>query len=298
MEISNSPRALHGSDIMASPMAWGMWRFAGASLAKAHELVETVLETGINFFDTADIYGLDGPRFGAAEELLGAVFSEKPELRGQMILSSKGGITPPVPYDSSAQYLEKAIEDSLRRMRTEQIDLWHVHRPDILTHPAELAATLDKAVASGKIRAIGVSNFTVAQIDALRAFLNAPLAVTQPEFSPFHLQPIEDGQLDQAMQHGTTVMAWSPLGGGRISDPRAERDRTVVNVLQEVADAQDVSISAAAYSWIMAHPAQPIPIIGSQNVERIRDAATAYDVTWNREDWYKVLVASRGEALP
>ncbi len=298
METSNNMRALNGSNIMVSPMAWGMWRFAGQSLAGAHALIEAALETGINFFDTADIYGLDGPRFGAAEELLGAVFSQQPELRDQMVLASKGGIMPPVPYDSSSDYLEQVIDDSLRRLRTDRIDLWQVHRPDILTHPADLAATLDKAVASGKVRAVGVSNFTPAQIDALSAYLNAPLASTQPEFSPFHLDPIEDGQLDQAMQHQLTVMAWSPLGGGRISNPDSEREQAIVETLRQVADMHSVSIAAAAYSWIMAHPARPIPIIGSQNVERIRDAGTAYQITWTREDWYKVLVASRGEALP
>ena len=215
-----------------------------------------------------------------------------------MILASKGGIVLGTPYDSSASYIASAIDISLKRLKTDHIDLWQVHRPDILTHPADLAKSLQAALQAGKIGAIGLSNVTIAQASALMAYLDVPLASHQPEFSPLCLDPITDGLLDQAMAHDIAVLAWSPLGGGRIADPQTPRDVAVAAALDAVALTQRVSRTAAAYSWIMAHPARPIPIIGSQQPARIAEAADAYKVKWTRTDWYTVLVASRGEPLP
>lgn len=281
-----------------APIAWGMWRFAGQSEAAAQALVEAALDAGIALFDTADIYGFGEQGFGEAEALLGRVFANSPGLRSQMVLATKGGITPPMPYDSSAAWIARAIDDSLTRLNAERVELWQVHRPDILTHPQEVARALETAHAAGKIGAIGVSNFTPAQIDALAHYLTIPLATNQPEFSPLHLGPLVDGQFDQAMRMGMAVLAWSPLGGGRIAAPTNAREQAVAATLDRVAAAQGVSRTTAAFSWVMAHPARPIPIIGSQNAARIREAATAMNVRWTRTDWYAVLVAARGEDLP
>ena len=295
---TNKSRKLGRSEVEVSSIAWGMWRFEG-EVAAASQLVHTVFDNGINFFDTADIYGFNGASgFGDAEKLLGEVFAAEPGLRQKMVLASKGGIMPPLPYDSSAAYLTSAIDESLSRLGTDYLDLWYIHRPDILTHPQEIAKTLSDAVAAGKIRAIGLSNHTVAQINALQSFLDIPIVASQPELSPFCLTTIENGELDQAMQMDMAVLAWSPLGGGRISDPQSARDKATVAALDIVAEDQNVSRAAAAYSWIMAHPSRPIPIIGSQKPERVAEAVTAYDVKWTRDSWYDVLVASRGEALP
>ncbi len=292
-----APRMLGGQTV--SPIAWGMWRFRGDDVRAARERVEAALAAGITLFDTADIYGPDnGEAFGAAEALLGRVFAQAPGLRQRMVLASKGGIVIGTPYDSSAAYIGSAIDASLRRLGVDHIDLWQVHRPDILTHPAELAKALDDAVRAGKIGAVGVSNFTTHQIDALMRLLDVPLAATQPEFSPLCLTPVEDGQLDQAMANGLAVLAWSPLGGGRIASPTSERERTVAAALDAVAAAHAVSRTAAAYSWIMAHPAGVIPIVGSQQPARIAEAADALNVRWTRADWYAVLVAARGVPLP
>ena len=302
MEFLPAPamsRALGQSGLTVSGLAWGMWRFAGQDVATAQALVEAALSSGITLFDTADIYGCDtAGGFGSAEALLGDVFAAAPELRSQMILASKGGIVLGTPYDSSASYIASAIDVSLMRMKTDHINLWQVHRPDILTHPAELAKSLQDALQAGKIGAIGLSNVTIAQASALMAYLDAPLASHQPEFSPLCLDPISDGLLDQAMAHDIAVLAWSPLGGGRIADPQTPRDIAVAAALDAVALTQHVSRTAAAYSWIMAHPARPIPIIGSQQPARIAEAADAYKVKWTRADWYAVLVASREEPLP
>jgi predicted oxidoreductase len=301
--MSNLPnpsatRPLGKSGIEVSSLAWGMWRFAGQDVASATELVHAALDAGITLFDTADIYGFGEQGFGAAEELLGHVFAENPGLRGKMILATKGGITPPVPYDSSPEYLTKAIDNSLARLQVEQVDLWQIHRPDVLTHPQEIARTVEDAVKAGKVRAFGVSNFTKDQIAALAQFSPVPIVSSQPELSPLRIDCVENGELDQAIAMDMAVLAWSPLGGGRIADPQSQREQAVAAALSGVAAAHGVSRTAAAYSWIMAHPARPIPIVGSQNPARIAEAADAYKIQWTRADWYAVLVAARGVALP
>lgn len=287
------PVPLGKSGISVSPIAWGMWRFAGVDVATARARIEAALEIGITLFDTADIYGLDGPAFGAAEELFGQVLAEAPSLGKQMIVATKGGIVSGVPYDSSAAYLESALDASLRRMRLDHVDLWQVHRPDILTHPEDLAKTLARMVESGKVRAVGVSNFTAGQVAALQTYLPFPLASVQPEFSPWFSGPVWDGVLDQAMALGASVLAWSTLGGGRISQAGP-----VTALIEAKAKTSGVTPAVAAYAWVMAHPARPIPIVGSQQPARIKEAAAAFQVEWTRAEWYDVLQASTGERLP
>jgi predicted oxidoreductase len=271
-----------------------MWRLRGDDLAGAHALIEAALDSGITLFDTADIYGFNGAGgFGDAEAALGCVLSEASDLRARMVLATKGGIIPGVPYDSSPAYLERALDASLRRLGVEQVDLWQVHRPDLLAHPQELAATLEKMIASGKTRAVGVSNFTPAQVVALESFLTIPLASTQPEFSPLHTDPLWDGTLDLAMKRDHAVLAWSPLGGGRLG-----QDGPVATLLADKGAQHGVSTTAATYAWLMAHPVRVIPIVGSQRAERIREAGDAFKVEWTRAEWYAVLQASMGKKLP
>jgi predicted oxidoreductase len=292
--LSPESRPLGKSGILVSPIAWGMWRLRGDDLAGARALIDAALDGGITLFDTADIYGFNGTGgFGDAEAALGRVLSEAPELRARMVLATKGGIIPGVPYDSSPAYLERALDASLNRLGVDQVDLWQVHRPDLLAHPQELAATLEKMVASGKTRAVGVSNFTPAQVAALESFLTIPLASTQPEFSPLHTDPLWDGTLDLAMKHDHAVLAWSPLGGGRLG-----QDGPVATLLADKGAQHGVSATAATYAWLMAHPARVIPIVGSQRAERIREARDAFKVEWTRAEWYSVLQASTGKRLP
>lgn len=288
------------TSLRVSPLAWGMWRFAGNDLKASRAKIDAALEIGINFFDTADIYGPDNNEpFGAAEQLLGRLFAEDRGLREQMVLCSKAGIEMGVPYNSSPAYLERAVEDSLRRLGVDHLDLFLIHRPDVLAHPREVARALEGLRAAGKIREAGVSNHTAAQAAALQAHLSFPLACHQPEFSPLALGPLEDGVLDQAMEREMGVMAWSPLGGGRLGErPEEPRTRRVYDVLSALADREGVSVTAVAYAWVMAHPARPVPIVGTQSPERIREAADALKVKLTRADWYQVLVASRGVPLP
>lgn len=296
--LSRDPIPLGNSGLSVSPLSWGMWRFAGADVSTATRLIHAALDAGIDFLDTAAIYGADGPGFGTAEALLGELLRADPGLRARVTIATKGGIVPGVPYDSSAAHIGESVDASLGRLGVDKIDLWMVHRPDPLAHPAEVAGALDAAVAGGKVRAVGVSNYTVPQVRALVAHLKAPLAVNQIEYSPLRLAPLTDGSLDLANELGFTVMAWSPLGGGRLGAPSGIWANAVADALDAVAEKHGVSRTAAAYAWIMAHPARPIPIIGSQVPERIAEAADAFKVEWTRADWYAVLAAAREEALP
>ena len=292
-------RALYKGGPDVTPAAWGMWRFTDENGSSPQERVEAALGAGINLFDTAAIYGFDGSNgFGDAEALLGEVFKESPNLRDKSVLATKGGIEPGVPYDSSEAYLNASLDASLTRMGVDHIDLFQVHRPDILTETYDLAKTLMGMIDSGKVGAVGVSNFTLTQISALEAVMDMPLATSQPEFSPLNLDPLQDGQFDQAMQLGISILAWSPLGGGRIANPVTDAERRVALRLDTIAEEFGVSRAVATFSWIAAHPARPIPIIGSQIPARIAEAADISKVTWTRKSWYGVLQAAMGENLP
>ncbi len=280
-------------------LAWGLWRFRGDDARAARERVDAALETGLDLFDTADVYGPDnGEPFGAAEALLGRVFAEAPQLRDGVVLATKGGIELGAPYNSSADYLVRACEASLRRLGVEAIDLYQIHRPDLLAHPAETAAALEKLRRAGKIREVGVSNHSSSQVLALKAHLPFPLVSIQPEFSPLEIAPLANGVLDQAIEMDLAVLAWSPLAGGRIVGAREGRPADVAAALGIVAEKAGVSVGAAAYAWIMAHPSRPVPIVGTQTPSRIREASAALKVIYTRAEWYSVLVAARGEKLP
>ena len=292
-------RPLYAGGPDVSSIAWGMWRFRGSDVAGAEARVVAALEAGVTLFDTADIYGSGkGEPLGAAEALFGAVLKRAPGLAERMVVATKGGIVPGVPYDSGAAYLASAIDASLRRMGLEQVALWQIHRPDILTHPAEIARALEAAHAAGKIGAVGVSNYSARQVEALAAHLALPIVSCQPEFSPLALGALGDGVIDQAIARDMAVLAWSPLGGGRLGDPQDARAQAVASVLDRTAEAYGVSRAAAAYSWIMVHPARPIPIVGTQTLARIAEIPDAYTPRWTRTAWYEVLVAGRGEGLP
>jgi predicted oxidoreductase len=288
-------------------LAYGCWRFTGTGVAEAQEKVEAALDAGMTLVDTADIYGVGSngtdrglpAGFGGAEELLGRVLAAAPHLRDRMVLATKGGIRPPVPYDQSHDYLTAACEASLRRLGVDHVDLYQVHRPDVLTHPADLAATLASLVDRGLVRHVGVSNFSVAHTEALAEHLPVPLVCTQPQFSAWHLDPLNDGTLDWCMRTGATPLAWSPLGGGRLAAVTgAGSDDALDVVLRRLAERDGVTPPAVALAWLLAHPAGVVPIIGTQRVERIRAAAAATSVQLDRRDWYELLVAARGEPLP
>ena len=281
------------------PLSWGCWRLVTDDISEARRRMETALSLGMNMIDTADVYGLDwgGSAFGLSESIIGRVLAQAPGLRDEIVLATKGGIDPGVPYDSSPAYLESAIDASLKRLGVERIDLWYVHRPDMLTHPADVADTLAGLVAQGKLAAIGVSNHTVAQVDALMAHLPAdvPVAANQVEFSAAHLLPLRDGTLDQCMRDQRMAVAWSPLGGGRLADNGTEvegSEAQLIAVLDELAANHGVSRAVILVAFVLAHPCSPVVVIGTQNTARMADLAGAVDVSLSRAECYRIIEAS------
>lgn len=298
---AGATRRLGRSDVVVGRIAFGCRRFAGTTIATAQAKVEAAIEAGMTLVDTADVHGYDGDAgFGDAEWLLGQVLAAAPDLRDRIVLATKGGIRPPVPYDQEPDQLVRACEASLRRLRVDHVDLYQVHRPDLLTHPRDLAATLDQLVDRGLTRAVGISNFTVAQTEALMVHLRHPVVTSQPQFSALVTDPLTDGTLDLCMREDLTPLAWSPLAGGRLTEvePRDPRARRVAAVLDRLAEREGTTRAVVALAWLLAHPAGVVPIVGTQRPERLHHLSTATSVALDRTDWYRVLTASRGERLP
>jgi len=296
--VDREPREL-GPKLRVGPLGFGCWRLVAMSAAEARERVEAALDAGMNLVDTADVYGLDwgGDGFGAAERLLGEVLRDAPELRDRMVLASKGGIRPPVPYDSSRAGLVAACEASLERLGVECIDLYQVHRPDLFAHPAEVAAALADLREAGKIREAGVSNHTPAQVEALAAHLPFPLASTQPEFSVAQLGPVRDGTFDQCMRLGLAALAWSPLAGGRVVSGQ-DLSHELISTLDRLAEREGVDRATIAVAFVLAHPARPVAILGTMDPERIRNAPRVLSVALDRADVYDIFQTAEGEPLP
>ena len=312
---------LGSSDLNVGAIAYGCWRFASTPLAQAQSNIETALDHGMTLIDTADIYGFGEPSgFGGAEALLGKILQGSPGLRDRMVLATKGGIIPPKPYDSSYDYLIKACNASLERLGVDYIDLYQIHRPDLTAPMMEGARALNDLVRKGKVRYVGVSNFTVSQARALQAHLEAPIITTQPEFSVWEQAPITDGVLDWCSETNATCLAWSPLAGGALAtgvleddEPQTNQARytAVMRTIDRLAEQHSASRTQIALAFCQRHGANIIPIIGTQRNERIQEAAGAenvrlsrrdwYDaanVRLSRRDWYDLVEARRGEKMP
>ena len=294
--IDQTQRSL-GKDLSIGPLGYGCWRLVNMPVEDARARIEHVLGFGMNLIDTADVYGLDwgGTAFGSAEQLLGEVLKGAPSLRDRMVLASKGGIVPGVPYNSA--YLEQACNNSLQRLGVERLDLYQIHRPDMLTHPQETARVLQRLKDSGKVRSFGVSNYTNSQTRALMEYLPGAIISQQPQYSALHLDPLFDGTFDQCMQHQQTPLIWSPLAGGRLGDSSA-MPQALVTVLQNLAEREGVDIPTIGLAFVLAHPARPVALLGSLNLERLTQAQQALTVQLDRTDVYQIIQASMGEALP
>ena len=261
-------------------------------------------EAGYRLFDHADIYG-----GGSCERIFARALDEVPEMRAQIVIATKCGIRwegDPTPeathrYDFSAKHILWSCDNSLKNLGIETIDLYQLHRPDVLMDPDEIAGAFAALRAAGKVRTFGVSNFTPSQVAALQARLPYPLTVNQVEIHPGRLACFEDGTLDQCLAMGMTPLAWSPLGGGRFGDgaqPKDERHGAILKELDGIAKTRGVSRTVVAFAWLMKHPTRIVPIVGTANPDRIRDAAKAADVNLTREEWYRILLAARGKPLP
>ena len=290
-----------GESFLIGPIGYGCWRLTTTSVADASTLLETAIDCGMNLIDVADIYGLDhgGTGAGCCEEMIGRVLATSPTIRHRMVLSTKAGIIPGVPYDSSSRHLREACESSLRRLGVDTIDLFQVHRPDVFTHPGEVADALVTLREQGKIREVGVSNHSPSQLMALQAHLPIEIVTTQPEFSAANLSALRDGTLDQALELGLTTLAWSPLGGGRLGDgDRAAIRPELAATLDRLAEREGADRATIALAFVLSHPASPVPLIGTQQPERIKAAVAALHVRLDRQDLYEIVQASEGVPLP
>ncbi len=302
----------------ASKLAYGCMRIAGTwnpndidsnRREAAHKAVLAAYEAGYTLFDHADIYCA-----GACESLYGEVLDQVPSMRRECLVATKCGIrwqgdpNPDAPhrYDFSRKHILWSCEQSLRRLRVETIDIYQLHRPDVLMDPDEVAEAFLELHASGKVRAFGVSNFPPSMVSALQSALPFPIVVNQVEIHPGRLDCFVDGTLDQCLEMGITPLAWSPVGGGlfaeggavRPDDPRREGLEKLLAELDRLAGIHGVTRTEATLAWLMRHPSKIVPIVGSTKPERIRQAAKAAEIEVSREDWYRVYVAARMRPLP
>jgi predicted oxidoreductase len=290
------------ADLTLSPIVAGAWRMAEWKLSPQDRLrwIEEILELGISSFDHADIYG--GYQ---VEALFGEALALAPALRQRMQLVSKCGIklmSPARPgnrfhcYDTSAAHVRASVDESLRALHTDHLDLLLIHRPDVLMNAAELADTFDGLRREGKVLHFGVSNFTPSQLELLHA--RTPLVINQVELSPLHLDPLHDGTLDQCQRLGLRPMIWSPLARGRVFTGDDERARRVRDELSRLASELGVAVTTLVFAWLLRHPSRPLPIAGSQRIEAAREAVAALDLRLTPEQWYRVWTASAGHEVP
>ena len=309
---------LGNSGLACSRLAYGCWRIAGSwnpaevtpeTQAAGRRAVASAYEAGYTLFDLADIY-CDG----WAETILGQALQETPAMRAGMVIATKCGIRKagepmadaPYRFDFSAAHIEASCESSLRRLGIETIDLYQLHRPDYLMHPEEIAEAFVRLKAAGKVREFGVSNFRPSQVSALQKTCPMRLMVNQVEISLARLATFEDGTLDQCLAEKIIPLAWSPLAGGQLGDgarrllPSQEdyRIKPVVAALDMVGKKYGVNRTVLALAWLLKHPSNIIPIVGSTNPTSIRQARRALEIDLSREDWYRLLEAARGERLP
>jgi predicted oxidoreductase len=306
------------SSLQSSRLAYGCWRVAGTwepaqvtaeSRAAGKRAIIAAYETGYTLFDNSDIYCR-----GEAELILGDALREVSGMRQRVLIATKGGIRAsgdpasdaPARYDFSAEHLLAACDASLRRLKLETIDLYMLHRPDLLCDPQEVGKAFAHLQRQGKVRFFGVSNFRPSLLSALQKSCPMPLVVHQVEISLVKLDAFTDGMLDQCLSERITPMAWSPLAGGLIGggasrllpSQEAYRPEKFLPVLEQVARGHGVSRTVAALAWLLRHPSGIVPVIGTIDPVRIREAAAAEECELTREEWYHLLLAARGEPLP
>jgi predicted oxidoreductase len=295
----STEQSSHGLEL--SPIVAGLWRITDWNLSVAERVrwIEQALELGITSFDHADIYGSY-----RAEALFGEALKASPDLRGRMQLVTKCGIRLRSAerayrlnyYDTSATYVRAQVEQSLRNLHTDRLDLVLIHRPDYLMDAAELADTFKALTREGKVAHWGVSNHSTHQFALLHQ--HHPLTTNQIELSPLELNALDDGTLDQQQQLGLRPMIWSPLAGGRLFHESGDQADRVRSEMSAIAERYDISLTTLAFAWILRHPSRPHPITGTGRIDGLREAVAAQNVTLDAQDWYAIWVASKGHGVP
>ena len=311
-------QTLGASEIEISNLAYGCMRISGswdrtlvddAVIARGIEALEAAVDAGYTFFDHADIYGDT-----ACESIFGEALKKHPDWRERLVVATKCGIRfadepllgQPHRYDFSFEHIVASVEESLKRLRMERIDLLMLHRPDFLADPAEIAQAFTKLREEGKVREFGVSNFRPSLLSAVQSALPFALQVNQIEIHPLRLDCFTDGTIDQCMERHVTPMAWSPLAQGRVGTghvpkpdaPNREHHLALLASLDAVAEQYGCDRSVVALAWLLKHPAGIVPVVGSTKPEHIKTAANATEIDMDRDAWYRILLAARGEKLP
>ena len=285
-----------------SRLVYGMWRIGDdtdTSPKHVQAKIEACLAQGITTMDQADIYG-----GYTAEAVLGTAMRAAPDLRYKLEIVTKCGIVAPAGrhsaarvkhYDTSTAHINASVEASLRDIATDHVDVLLIHRPDPFMDHEETGKALDALVASGKVRAVGVSNFRPWDFTLLQSAMSEKLVTNQIEISLVEASAFTNGDLAFLQEQGVPAMAWSPLGGGSIfSKPEGD----LLAALNLIAKEQNVDATAVAVAWLLKHPARILPVMGTNNLKRIGSIADAMRVTMDRQAWFELYAAATGREVP
>lgn len=287
--------------ISLSRIVYGMWRLADdpdTSPAHVQAKIEACLAQGMTSMDQADIYG-----GYTAEAVLGGALRAAPGLRDRIEIVTKCGIVAPVGrhsgakvkhYDTSAAHITASVDTSLREMATDRVDLLLIHRPDPLIDAEETGRTLDGLVASGKVRAVGVSNFRPWDMRLLQSAMEQRLVTNQIELSLGALDPFVNGDIAHLQGHHMPPMAWSPLAGGQLL---ATAPQPLRELLAHLAKESGTDWSAVAVAWLLYHPARILPVLGTNDPGRIARASQALEVPMDRQTWFQLYSAALGREV-
>lgn len=287
-------------DLSFSRIVYGMWRLDEADDTSPEHIqtkIEACLEQGITTIDQADIYGLY-----KSEELLGHALKSS-SLRDKIELVSKTDIVVPCDafpnarvkhYDTSAKHITTQVERSLKLMHTDHLDLLLIHRQDPFMDHHETGEALDNLVESGKVRAVGVSNFRPWDFSLLQSAMDNDLVVNQIELSLSCFDAFTNGDIAFLQENEIAPMAWSPLGGGGLMTG----DGDVQTVLKRVAAESGTDPAAVATAWLLAHPSGILPVMGTNNIDRIKKFSDAEKVPMDRETWFELYTAAQGFEVP
>jgi predicted oxidoreductase len=298
------------SGIQASEIGLGCMRMAGIEKNQAEKIIKVSLEEGINFFDHADIYG-----GGKSEEIFADAIEMTPSIRERMIIQTKCSIVPGVMYDFSKEHILNSVDASLKRLKTDYVDTFLLHRPDALMEPEEVAEAFSKLHESGKVKYFGVSNHTPMQIELLNKYLHNKIIINQLQFSIMHTGMIDaglnmnikndasidrdGGVLEYCRLKEITIQAWSPYQYGFFGGVFLDNEKfpELNKKINEIAGKYGVTNTAIATAWILRHPAKIQTIVGSMNSERIKEISKASNIKLTRQEWYEIYLAA-GNKLP
>lgn len=286
-----------------SRIVYGMWRVGDDSNTSAEHVqakLEACLAQGITTIDQADIYG-----GYTAEAILGDCLKQAPDLRDKLELVTKCDIVAPAGrhsgarvkyYDTSKQHITESVDTSLKDMHTDRVDLLLIHRPDPFMDHLETGRALDDLVQSGKVLNVGVSNFKQHDWELLQSAMSNKLVTNQIELSVLATDGFVNGDIAYLQQLGVRPMAWSPLGGGELFNTNPET-AGVREVLTRIGEQQSASMDAVAVAWLLAHPVNIIPVMGTNNLSRISALSDAMKVAIDRQTWFEIYTASLGHEV-